>query len=63
MLPGEGLGFSSTVLFNTQQTESIQSVVMDSSLEICEKISALSFTKHKNLKGNKFSWKDKIAIG
>ena len=63
MLQGEGPGISSFLVFNIQQTESIHSVVMDNRLEICEKILALSLTHHKNLKRNKFSWRDKIAIG
>lgn len=64
MLQGEVLvGLSSVLIFNIQQTESIQSVVMESSLEKCEKILSLNLTNHKNLKGNEFSWKDKIAIG
>lgn len=63
MLQGERLGLSSILIFNIQQTKSFQSIVMNNSLEKCEKILALSLTNHKNLKGNKFSWEDKIAIG
>lgn len=46
-LQGEGLGFSSSLLFNIQQTESILSAVMNSSLEKYEKVLALSLTNHK----------------
>lgn len=63
MLQGKVPGLSSVLMFNIQQTESIQSVVMENSLEKCEKILSLNLTNHKNLKGNKFSWRDKIAIG
>ena len=63
MLQGEVLGLSSILIFIIQQTESIQYVVMENSLEKCEKILSLNLTNHKNLKGNKFSWRGKIAIG
>lgn len=36
MLQGEVLGLSSILMFNIQQTESIQSVVMENSLEKCK---------------------------
>jgi hypothetical protein len=53
MLWGKGLGLSSTLIFNIQETKSIQSVVMDNSPEKCEKILALNLKNHKNLKGKK----------
>ena len=54
---------SSFLIFNIQQTESIHSVVTDNGLEICEMILAWSLTNHKKFKRNKFSWKDRTAIG